>query len=63
VSPPEKPDNLVKTKVIKIRVTEDEERAFKAAAAALGVDLSVFVRMAVREKIRRERIKAADAKG
>lgn len=54
---PPRPQSQIKTKVIKIRVTAEQEKAFKAAAASEGMDLSVFVRVAVIERTRRTGIK------
>ena len=54
---PPKPQSQIKTRVIKIRVTAEQEQAFKAAAEREGMDLSVFVRIAVIEKARRAGVK------
>lgn len=56
VRPPKAPSQI-KTRVIKIRVTAEQEQAFKAAAEREAMDLSVFVRIALIEKSRRSGIK------
>lgn len=52
---PKKPRALVKTRAPKFRMTATDERLFRRAALAAGMDFSEFARAAMREKVDRMR--------
>jgi uncharacterized protein (DUF1778 family) len=45
-----------KEHMLRIRVTDEQKKAFEAAAVKLGADVSTFVRMAALERARKEGI-------
>jgi len=53
---PKKQPSELKGSIIKIRVTDEQKRAFESAAAREAMDLSVFARIALIEKSRRSGI-------
>jgi uncharacterized protein (DUF1778 family) len=46
-----------KEHMLRVRITDEQRKAFEEAAAKLGADVSTFVRMAALDRARREGVK------
>ncbi len=51
---PQKPENLVKKRIVQIRILEVEKQAFEDAANLAGISLSAWIRERLRETARNE---------